>query len=112
LVEDTINTAEIAQRIRKTADLAGKSEEKLKLGIIDILSDYFREIVIDKARYEKTVSSSPYVNVWRWQHPRRIGIPRDSGVFMAFYTLLSQQRLGARLTTALFRASSVSTMQR
>lgn len=48
----------LEERIRKAADLAGKSEEKLKSGIIDILSDYFREIVIDKARYERSVRLS------------------------------------------------------
>jgi SAM-dependent methyltransferase len=53
-----LNAGEIANRITEAARVSGKSEEQLKIKITDMLADYFREIVIDKARYEKAVKLS------------------------------------------------------
>lgn len=53
-----LNAGEIAKRILDAARVSGKSEEQLKIKITDVLADYFREIVIDKARYEKAVKLS------------------------------------------------------
>ena len=53
-----LNAGEIAGRITEAARLSGKSEEQLKIKTTDILADYFKEVVIDKARYEKAVKLS------------------------------------------------------
>jgi hypothetical protein len=53
-----LDAAEIATRITSAARQSGNSEEQLKIKIINVLSDYFGDIVIDKARYEKAVKLS------------------------------------------------------
>lgn len=50
-----LDLSEIASRITDAARKAGKSEEQLKIRVTDILSDYFKEIIIDKASYERAV---------------------------------------------------------